>query len=352
MRQKRRAGFTLIELLVVISIIGVLVALLLPAVQAAREAARRSQCSNNLKQLGLAVHNYVDTHGVFPLGSYKKANLITPCGITHEQSFLVNLTPFFEQSNVFNAYNFGLHVYDYGNFTVHGVGLSTLWCPSDPKVDQANDLSYIFGSPPTPFIMRYNSYKGNSGTWFSPGDADNPGDPNFNALLAQANGIFHFYSQNSIASVTDGTSNTLLFAESAYGKLGGEDALFFGWWTSGNYGDVMFTSFYPLNPQRRVGLSNNTTTISIDVFESAASSFHPGGANVVFADGSVRFLKDTISTAPFDPATGAPLAIVAGGTQCSAGSAPLYSVKQGGTLGVWQALSTRNGGETISASDF
>jgi prepilin-type N-terminal cleavage/methylation domain-containing protein/prepilin-type processing-associated H-X9-DG protein len=352
-----RRGFTLIELLVVIAIIAVLIALLLPAVQAAREAARRAQCTNNLKQLGLAVHNYIEVSNVFPLGSYQKTQLITPCGTTHEQSYLVSLTPCYEQGQVYNAYNFSVNVYDFSNVTVHGIGISSLWCPSDAKVNQIQNLSASItaatGQNPPPIqLMSYNSYKGNAGTWFSPGLSDYPTDPTFAAAKAQANGLIYFYSSNSIASVADGTSNTLLFAESAYGKLAGDDAILFGWWTSGDYGDTMFTTLYPINPQPKIGGYPNTTVVSIDTFESAASSFYPGGINAAFADGSVRFIKDSINTMPFNQATGIPNGITATPNGSCANSAPLYSLLPGNPFGVWQALSTRAGGEVISSHNY
>jgi prepilin-type N-terminal cleavage/methylation domain-containing protein/prepilin-type processing-associated H-X9-DG protein len=355
--QKTIRGFTLIELLVVIAIIAVLIALLLPAVQAAREAARRAQCTNNLKQLGLAVHNYISTNNVFPLGSYHKSQLISPCGTTHEQSFLVSLSNYFEQQQVYNAYNFSVNVYDYSNLTIHGIGLSTLWCPSDPTVANVQDLSAAVtaatGQNPSPIQkMHYNSYKGNAGTWFAPGLSDYPTDPSFAAARGEANGLIYFYSNNSIASVTDGTGNTLLIAESAYGKLAGQDAVFFGWWTSGDYGDTMFTTLYPINPQSRLGGNTNTTVVSIDTFESAASSFHAGGINSAFADGSVRFIKDSISTLPFSQTTGLPNALIATANGSCANSAPLYSFQIGTQLGVWQAISTRAGGEVISADSY
>src|ERR1700761_8713205 len=129
----RRRGFTLIELLVVIAIIAVLIALLLPAVQAAREAARRIQCTNNLKQLGLAAANYHDINGAFPAGSY--TYLPTPpstAGANENFSCFVRMLPFMEQTQVYNSVNFGLYYGSVANITLTNLGLSALMCPSDP----------------------------------------------------------------------------------------------------------------------------------------------------------------------------------------------------------------------------
>jgi prepilin-type N-terminal cleavage/methylation domain-containing protein len=132
-RRRSSRGFTLIEILVVIAIIGVLVALLLPAVQAAREAGRRMQCANNLKQLALAAHNYVSAHGVLPQGT--AAHDLTAhadWGAQPSHGAFVALSQYLEQGPIYNAINFDLSIFDIPNTTVHAVGLATLWCPSDP----------------------------------------------------------------------------------------------------------------------------------------------------------------------------------------------------------------------------
>jgi prepilin-type N-terminal cleavage/methylation domain-containing protein/prepilin-type processing-associated H-X9-DG protein len=357
---RRRAGFTLIELLVVIAIIAVLISLLLPAVQSAREAARRAQCVNNMKQLGLAAHNYLDVHGVLPMGSYgiqppgDASNTACANG-RHEVSALVQLLPFYEQAQTYNAYNANVHyagndAASSSNLTLSGVGVNTLWCPSDPAITGATyDLYYWDLSDGRQWLMHYTSYKGNAGTYDAPGRYDCPyyADSScpFSQIQAQGNGVFNFYSKTSIASITDGTSNTFLFGEAAWGRLGaGRDSeqQEWQWWTSGNYGDSMFITLFPANPQRRVGDFGGVPGINTSIYVLAASSFHPGGVNFCMADGSVRFIKDSINVAPFDPTTGLPTGL----------SFKNCTYTMATPWGTYQQLSTRNGGEVISADSY
>ena len=139
-RSRQRRGFTLIELLVVIAIIAILVGLLLPAVQAAREAARRIQCTNNLKQLALAVHGYADLWATLPRGGYLQAisagsGLSDPDGDHYlSGGVFPSLLPYLEQKPLYDAMNFSVNIFTAINATISAAGVSTLWCPSDSGV--------------------------------------------------------------------------------------------------------------------------------------------------------------------------------------------------------------------------
>jgi len=346
-----RSGFTLIELLVVIAIIAVLISLLLPAVQSAREAARRAQCINNLKQLGLAMANYESTNGCFPQGSFwiQPASL----GFTwrHAWSHNVGLLPFMEQSQIFNAFNSNVNIFDVQNDTINGVGISTLWCPSDPLVS----ADYMGGSYFYQLKFKMNSYGGNLGYFPNYPDARDgnpygpmlPFDANYQAITAQTNGIIYYNSSVKISGITDGTSNTIAIGERAFGRLDKAYNFCFMWWASGQLCDSMSTTFYPMNVDKKLkdtsggGIAGAT---GFHAFLMSFGSFHPGGTNFVFGDGSVRFLKDSINTWPFDPATGNPLGVTQPGLT--------FVIAPGTPIGVYQALSSRNQGEVVSADSF
>jgi prepilin-type N-terminal cleavage/methylation domain-containing protein/prepilin-type processing-associated H-X9-DG protein len=355
-RSRSTRGFTLIELLVVIAIIAVLIALLLPAVQSAREAARRAQCTNNLKQLGLANANYESTNGVFPLGSYMMNPLpgngpapgsgATACSGSHENSIWTRLLPFFEQSVLYNSFNSAVHYSYIQNATFQATGLTTIWCPSDPSVATIDYTDFTYG-------MRFSSYHGNGGTWFTPSRYQDPlccqmNGNDFGTLIGQQNGIFGFYSKTTIASITDGTSNTMLTGELAWGKLNHGDQVCWSWWNSGNWADSMFTTSYPLNPFGKVNGLLTADGINTDIYTSSASSFHPGGGNFGFCDGSVKFIKDSIQQSPLNVTT-----LTAQNITPTASATPNgYYYSWNSNPSVYQALSTRNGGEVISSDAY
>jgi prepilin-type N-terminal cleavage/methylation domain-containing protein len=195
----RRLGFTLIELLVVIAIIAVLIALLLPAVQAAREAGRRIQCTNNLKQIGLASHNYESTYG-----SFQSSNLLQGVGNTtptwaNNWGALARCLPYAEQGTLFNSINFGVKDSQPQNTTICGMLVSMFVCPSDPNTRVFDDGGTVFGG---------TNYGSNDGDWyifggFSP--AQYSGIP--------SRGAFAVNTARRIAQFLDGTSNTILFSE-------------------------------------------------------------------------------------------------------------------------------------------
>ena len=371
-RIPRRRGFTLIELLVVIAIIAVLIALLLPAVQAAREAARRSQCVNNLKQLALAAQNYHDTNGCFPGGSYSGTNFNPPCVGTYPENFsvFVRMLPFFEQSPMYNATNFNLTSSDPANITIAGVQVTTLVCPSDPKnepvpfpatrtspkgVSPGWSWNSIYPIPAGNWQQAFTSYAGNAGTFtFGFSNLMPP------AVLGKFNGVIYNDSAVRIASITDGTSNTLIFGEHARALLFIVDPAYAvgdGSWNSGRWYDSLFATMYPMN----LGMGNGAGIANSTYYDpTSAGSFHPGGANFAFCDGSVRFLKNSINSWSYAAGNADSYgdSMPDGTTFTTVPKADPYT-KSGsyldtGTavLGVYQKLSTRSYGEVISSDQY
>jgi prepilin-type N-terminal cleavage/methylation domain-containing protein/prepilin-type processing-associated H-X9-DG protein len=275
-----RRAFTLIELLVVIAIIGVLIALLLPAVQRIREAANRVSCANNLKQLALAAHNYHDANRVFPPGYYRAPG---PWLEVRVVTLYVGLLPFIEQDNLERHWDYLRYGNNLGPYPVatasHVIALAV--CPSDdlpwPAVDQ-NDTTA------SPRHWGLVSYGGNAGTRASGGETKD--------------GIFFQASAVRIGDVTDGTSNTLLFGERRhrdphYDRLCPRDPIGTnGWWAYAGSADVLLGAAVPVNYQVPV------TAASCDEVKAdrlcAFGSRHSGGANFALVDGSVRFLTNTM----------------------------------------------------------
>ena len=373
-RQRKTRGFTLIELLVVIAIIAVLIALLLPAVQSAREAARRAQCVNNLKQLGLAVHNYLSQNNTFPPvvdnGGYAVwSNFGGPFWDPWPLDWTASLLPQMEQQPMYNALNFyvssGYAGSDMQNTTVLRQQVSTLLCPSENMIQttigpgtRKNYMANVGG--PACFMA-----------WTGIFVALKDGTNNWAGVYSNSNSGATF----GIESVTDGSSNTAMFSESLIGSgpaapvllnatrrrgtylwpvalpttldaginggalaqaftsacksLPGTTPSFGGLtppngnvWIAGNPGSCMmwdsYNHFMGPNQTGCISTSTDTNTGAYGTLPDAMppSSNHPGGVNVGFADGSVKFIKDSIN------------------------------------LPTWWALGSRNGGEVISSDSY
>lgn len=346
-------GFTIIEILVSISIISVLIGLLLPAVQSARESARRAHCCHNLKQFGLALQSYHDSFGSLPPGRIKSydprySGPFPPCTSSIvDKSIEVFSLAFMEQATIYNSVNQDLAIIGGENRTIHAIAISAFACPSDPLAGWPRVLNpgalTTYGVP-DPAVMVFTSYAGMIGS--IPVLAQPL--PRSNCVVApslssQCNGVFNDLSPIRLASVTDGLSHTIFVAEKAttilqdLNEVNPEFTARHGWYITGNWGDTLVTTFYPPNACDRVLMT------AMMAWSNSASSMHPGGLNVLMGDGSVRFVKDTIQTWPFDLASGNP----SGASRNRQGVwASLPSP------GVWQALSTRSGGETTDSGSF
>jgi prepilin-type N-terminal cleavage/methylation domain-containing protein/prepilin-type processing-associated H-X9-DG protein len=254
-RPRGRPGFTLIELLVVIAIIGVLVALLLPAVQAAREAARRIQCSNNLKQIGLALHGYHDSYRTFPAGGWIAA-FGQPQTVNMNVGWSAAILPWIEQKALYDGLNLSLRYNTAENSTAAHVVVTGYLCPSEPRTTFWNR------APGDPFDSADADYGGMYGERRLSGPA---------ASNIPPRGPMIFNQNVSLAEITDGSSSTLTVGEAPEAI----NAM----WASGHN---IFDQSAPINAR------------PASEFGEELTSQHPGGVNALLADGSVRFFKQTI----------------------------------------------------------
>lgn len=305
----RKKGFTLIELLVVIAIIGVLVALLLPAVQQAREAARRSQCRNNLKQIGLALHNYMDqTGGVFPRGAYVKQGLGCCCSNNDwypGHTVHTMLLPFLDQGPLYNQYNFSTR-FDNNLTDVIGKKLPVYLCPSAAKATvQAATAGLGMASSPypppatTPSVAPHN-YPG-AGTLHGWGGCGRHGDSRQNGVFAQRWGIQEEGGgpadpAMTLQGVPDGLSNTMAFSETAQGLptlVDGADNPTWADYRGKGWADPWYNStLYSIGP---LSTPNSRVSQYPGYSASNATSYHTGGVHVAFLDGRVQFISNNIN---------------------------------------------------------
>ncbi len=332
-----RKGFTLIELLVVIAIIGVLIALLLPAVQAAREAARRSQCVNNLKQIGLGMHNYESTNGCFPMGQGTDRLRDLPGGTNAPTGWTgwsahAAMLQYMEQSALYNSCNFVFDPQQNAggaiNATVRNTAISTFLCPSDPNASVANNRLNSYQASHGP-DTRENSQNSSTAVFFRNGVSSlsnivdgTSGTIAFSEVICGRNATVSSTRDSGIvvgaanttpsAIVEDisavefsnpGTLNTMLQNcvtkyRSSYGTNDMKNDKGFRW-TTGRQGYTVFSTAAtpndPLLPDG-IGCREGCAGCGSDGAEFVpASSRHSGGVNVLFCDGSVRFIKNSIA---------------------------------------------------------
>jgi prepilin-type N-terminal cleavage/methylation domain-containing protein len=316
MNRQRNRGFTLVELLVVIAIIGILIALLLPAVQAAREAARRMQCSNNMKQIALALHNYHDVHKTFPPRGFFGAANTGPPNLPYHHTWIGAILPFIEQQPLYDRVNRSLPVWGQ---PIVGSSVPAIHCPSDSTAPaspaQSYNIEWTNYAVPTAWDWNLRKYR-MVNTW--------DGAPRNNC---RSDGIFMSDTTTNMADIKDGTSNTMIVAEVSYaGWTGGtpyrngsgrprtdfHPRAAFVAWDAGGYVCDQSQTYAPLAPyQKYDGTGYGCSYIGgnlaywapsfllhwgFKVEWTSAGGMHPSMMIIGLADGSVRNLSD--STAP------------------------------------------------------
>jgi len=302
----RKRGFTLVELLVVIAIIGILVALLLPAIQAAREAARRTQCANNMKQLGLALQNYHDTYKKFPIGGAR--TLTPPTEVVRatpmdniDASWMVHILPFAEEQTLFTKWDRKVDMLHTNNGGLRSTVIGPYQCPSDPNTGTAlseNSRTWARGS--------YGGNLGKNLNILSAG-SDNPYRL-YTAMGAGNRGVFGWSKSARMADLTDGTSKTVAVWEL---RSGPRDTDARGTWALARIGSSLVGGCdgvnvcYGINDQTANGEDSQGCTndaaqkMPCDPAtdgQAPPRSMHPGGAQCLLADASVRFVSETVDT--------------------------------------------------------